>query len=174
MIAVVLFTFNVATPVTANMRTNMVVNTSSPLQDGQQLLNQIAAAIDKPTELAKLIDGSMNTTVGKQFLEALTATQSYFNANRTTLKTDAKTQIMTFYAQLTVGMINYIGMLKSDIKASEGLAKNFTAAGDGIKAMVALGMALQQKNDIKNRLTALSQLNKPVAAALASNMKGAL
>jgi hypothetical protein len=147
---------------------------NSVLVAGQQLLNNVAAAMDKPTELAKLTNGSMNTAVGKEFLESLTGIQSYFNANRTSLKADAKTQIMALYAQLSVGFINYIGMLKSDLKSSEGLAKNFTSAGSSMKAMVALGMGEQQKNEIKNKLTALSQLNKPVAAGLAKTINSSL
>jgi PKD repeat protein len=167
--------FNVATPITVNTNTRMAAPAAnSVLVAGQQLLNNVAAAMDKPTELAKLTNGSMNTAVGKEFLESLTGIQSYFNANRTSLKADAKTQIMALYAQLSVGFINYIGMLKSDLKSSEGLAKNFASAGSSMKAMVALGMGEQQKNEIKNKLTALSQLNKPVAAGLAKTINSSL
>jgi hypothetical protein len=168
--------FNTNTPLTVNMNTTRMVsfNTNTPLTQGQALLNEIAAAMDKPASLAKLTNGSMNTAIGKQFLEALTGIQDYANENRTKLTAAAKTQVLTLYAQVAVGMINYIGMLQSDLKSSESLAKNFTAAGASMKAMVAIGMATAQKNEIKNRLTALARLNKPVAAELASKINKAL
>jgi PKD repeat protein len=168
--------FNTNTPLTVNMNTTRMVsfNTNTPLTQGQALLNEIAAAMDKPASLAKLTNGSMNTAIGKQFLEALTGIQDYANENRTKLTAAAKTQVLTLYAQVAVGMINYIGMLQSDLKSSEGLAKNFIAAGASMKAMVAIGMATAQKNEIKNRLTALARLNKPVAAELASKINKAL
>ena len=169
--------FNVATPVvldTTITRRSTSPSSASPVTKGNALLAQIAKAMDSPTQLKKLTDGSMNTAIGKEFLEVLTDTQAQLNANRARISAADKTQIMVFYTQVAVGMINYIGMLQSDLKSSEGLAKNFTAAGASMKAMVALGMAAKQKNEIKNRLTALGELNKPVAASLARSINSSL
>ena len=167
--------FNVATPVVLDTTiTRRSTSSASPVTKGNELLAQIAKAMDSPAQLKKLTDGSMNTAIGKEFLEVLTDTQAQLNANRARISAADKTQIMVFYTQVAVGMINYIGMLQGDLKSSEGLAKNFTAAGASMKAMVALGMAAKQKNEIKNRLTALGELNKPVAASLARSINSSL
>lgn len=169
--------FNVATPVvldTTLTRRSSSTTTTNPVTKGNALLSQIAKAMDSPTQLKKLTDGSMNTAIGKEFLDVLTETQAQLNANRTRISAADKTQIMVFYTQVAVGMINYIGMLQNDLKSNEGLAKNFTAAGASIKAMGALGMASKQTNEIKNRLTALSELNKPIVAGLAKSINSTL
>jgi hypothetical protein len=155
--------------------TNLTAATSSnPTTEAQQLLNTIAEGLKQAATRKKLTNGSMNAKVGKEFLDVATGLQSYYSKNRRSLKAEQRNAIMTLYGKVVEGMINFIGLQSKDLKATETLAKNFGVVADNAKGMSKLGMPAGVKNGIKDRLTALAGLNKPVAAKLALDFRKAL
>ena len=158
----------------ARANTASISATNNPLAQGQQLLTTIAEAMKKATTRKKLVDGSMNNQVAKQFLDVLTGIQTLYTKNRRTLNAAQQNQVMEVYGQVAEGMIVYIGLQENDLKANETLAKNFKTAGANMVAMANSGMSATIKNAIKNRLSSLIALNKPVAGGLATEIRKAL
>ena len=112
--------------------------------------------------------------MAKDFLAVLGAIQNTVSKSRRSMSAAKKAEAMQFYGHVAETMINVIGVLDKDLKANENLAKALTTAGEGFKAMKALGMSSTVLNGIKNRLTALAALQKPVASALASTVNGTI
>jgi PKD repeat protein len=157
-----------------NVRGRTTMLASNPFSNGQALLKGIADALENSAQRKKLLNGSMNAQLSKTFKEVLTGMQSSFVKNRRSLTTKQRDEMMAFYGQVVVGMINFVGVLEKDLKSTESLAKNFKLAADSTVAMSKLGMSAKVKNGIKNRLSALATLNKPVASALAADFRAEL
>ncbi len=149
-----------------NISTRAVASTN-PFTQGQQLLKGIADSLKNQAQSKKLLAGSMNAQLAKAFETVITGIQDSYTKNRRTLKVTQRNAIMAFYGQVIEGLINLVGMLNKDLKATEALAKAFKLAGDSTAAMAKLGMPASVKNGIKNRLNALIGLNKPVAVKAA-------
>jgi len=147
---------------------------TNPYTQGKALLAELGKTMKSAAKRKKLLSGSLNATLAKQYSGILSGIQDSVSQNRRSLTAAQKKTVMEFYGQLSESMITVIGLLSNDLKRSEALTKAFNSAGAGMKAMVSLGMGTAVKNGIKNRLTALSGLDKPVAAEIAKSINKSL
>jgi hypothetical protein len=170
--------YNISTATSARTSnftvTSRTTSAGNPVTKGNTLLKSIGDALESRAQRKKLLDGSLNLQLSKSFKEVLSGLKSSFSKNRTNLTIKQRNQTMSFYGQIVIGMINLVGMLEKDLKSNESLAKNFKLAADTTVAMSKLGMSVKVKNGIKNRLSALEALNKPVASKLASDFRARL
>lgn len=152
----------------------ILTNASNPFTKGNALLTEIKTALGSAAKRKTLMSGKMNVALAKEFNEVLSGIQNSVSKNRRSMPAAKKAEAMSFYGQIAEALINVIGVLEKDLKRTETLTKTFSSAGDGFKAMKAMGMTTTVLNGIKNRLTALSSLNKPIAAGIASSINSKL
>ncbi len=142
---------------------------TNPITAANKFIEDVNKALEDKAVTKKLIAGSMNNAIGKEASTVLTNLQGVLSKSRAKLTKESRNQLVSTYGNVGETLINVIGLINNDLSKTESLMKALTLLGSQTKALKPM-LSKEVVNSIKDRMAALSLLDKANVSAAASKI----
>jgi len=146
---------------------NLASVQNSPPQQAAKWIQSVAEALAKTATRNKIVDGSSNPDLAKSYGEVAEGLSEFINKNRRTMTVTQRNEATSLYVDLYSTLMETMGIQTKDLLLRDPMIATFNTSGNHALALKTAGMPAATLNNLKQALTRLEALNRPVTSAAA-------